>query len=105
MVIGDAVGDARWKGSSPEALEWLGRALIEEGVDLLAAEQSQLGRGTPVYAHHDADVIEVQRLMALNHIRMLPVVEDGCVVGIIDLVELAQRDDLEPHDPIEKAVS
>lgn len=94
------MGGARWKGSSPEALEWLGRLLAEEGIDLLEADEGELERGTPVYCQRDADVIVVQRLMARFHIRMLPVVDDGKVAGLVDLVELAMREDLDPNDQV-----
>lgn len=90
MAIGDMTDAARWKGSSPESLVWLGRLLQEEGVDLLSADELQLKRGTPVYVDGGADVVDVQRLMARFHIRMLPVVEEGKVTGLVDLVELAQ---------------
>jgi hypothetical protein len=105
VLIGDTLDGARWKGSSPEALEWLGRLLKDEGVDLLTADEGQLRRGTPVYVHMDAEVVDVQRLMARYHIRMLPVVEDGRVAGLVDLVELAMRDDLGPDDEVGDAAS
>ncbi|MGI8940607.1 MAG: CBS domain-containing protein [Actinomycetota bacterium] len=47
----------------------------------------------PVYVEGDADIVEVQRLMARNHIRSLPVVHGVVVVGIIDLLELAMMDE------------
>lgn len=91
LVIGEMLG-VGWDGSQSSA--WLGRLLVEEGVDLLSADSSDLQRGTPVFVNADADAVEVQRRMALNHIRMLPVVKDREVLGVIDLVELAMREDL-----------
>ncbi len=41
----------------------------------------------PVYVEGDADIVEVQRLMARNHIRSLPVAHGVVVVGIIDLLD------------------
>ena len=70
----------------------------------MVADES-LERGTPVYAQSDADVLEVQRLMAKNHIRMLPVVKDGRVLGVVDLVELAMREDLGQHATIGDAAT
>ena len=72
-----------------------GRLLIEEGVDLLRADEAKLKRGTPVYVDAGADVNEVQRRMALKHIKLLPVLSDGEVVGLVDLMDLVrmQADD------------
>jgi CBS domain-containing protein len=103
-VIRQLLTTARWKDASPGSLDQLAKLLAEEGVDLMAADAS-LERGTPVYAHFDADVLEVQRLMAKNHIRMLPVVKDGRVLGVVDLVELAMRDDLDAHATIGQAAT
>jgi CBS domain-containing protein len=65
-----------------------GRLLIEEGIDLLAADAARLKRGTPVYVHAGADMDRVQREMALKHIKLLPVIEGDEVVGLVDLVDL-----------------
>jgi CBS domain-containing protein len=65
-----------------------GRLLLDEGVDLLAADASRLKRGTPVYVHVDADMDQVQRQMALKHIKLLPVIDGDEVVGLVDLVDL-----------------
>ncbi|MGI8775628.1 MAG: CBS domain-containing protein [Actinomycetota bacterium] len=100
MVIGDLLASGGFDASSPESREWLVRLLRQEGVNLLEAAPDQLERGTPVYVNGEADVIEVQRLMAQNHIRVLPVLRDGEVVGLVDLVELAMRDDLAPDADI-----
>jgi CBS domain-containing protein len=59
----------------------------------MCATFTELRRGTPVYVDGEADVLEVQRLMARNHIRSLPVVTAGSVVGVIDLLELAMMDE------------
>lgn len=80
--------------TTERSASWLGALLVEEGVDLLSVGEGGLDRGTPVYVHADADIVEVQRRMALNHIRMLPVVKGGAVIGVVDIVELALREDL-----------
>jgi CBS domain-containing protein len=67
-----------------------GRLLLEEGTDLLAADKGRLKRGTPVYVHASADVNEVQRQMALKHIKLLPVLSNGEVVGLVDLMDLVR---------------
>lgn len=87
MLAGDL-----WSEDRTEASAWLARLLVTEGVDLMAAAGSELARGTPVYARADAEVVEVQRAMALNHIRLLPIVKEDEVIGVLDLVELAMRD-------------
>jgi hypothetical protein len=75
-----------------ESLERLGPFLLEHGVDLVAvAAPSALERGTPVYVDADADPLEVQRRMALAHVRMLFVLDDGVVVGAVDAADLCER--------------
>lgn len=105
VVIADLLASGGFDASSPESREWLVHLLREEGIDLLEAEPEQLKRGTPVYVHGEADLNEVQRLMAQNHIRVLPVVADGEIVGLVDLVELALRHDLPPDADIAQAAS
>jgi CBS domain-containing protein len=90
LLIGELVAPGGWADVSPETLEWLGELLADEGVDLMHATDAQLERGTPVYVRGDAAAVEVQRRMAQRHIRRVPVVEDGQLVGLIDLLELAQ---------------
>ena len=104
-MIGDLLASGGFDASSPESLEWLVRLLRDEGVDLIEAEPEQLKRGTPVYVHGEADLLEVQRLMAQNHIRVLPVVSGDEVVGLVDLVELAMRDDLAPDADVAEVAS
>jgi CBS domain-containing protein len=101
VVISEILVEAASDPLGVSSLGWLVQLLKDEGVDLLKADPEELQRGTPVYVHASADVLVVQRLMALNHIRMLPVVRGEQVVGIVDLVELAQRDDLVAGQPIE----
>lgn len=105
LVMSDVLAAARQDDGSPESQAWMVRLLREEGTDLLSADPSSLGRGTPVYVEAAADVLAVQRLMAKNHIRFLPVVKDEELVGIVDLVDLAQRDDLAPDDSVERAAT
>lgn len=88
------VGAGPWEGAAPETLSWLAKLLQDEGVDLSSVTSADLARGTPVYVGADAPAVEVQRLMALHHIRVLPVVADGSLLGVVDLVELARHDDL-----------
>ncbi|MGH2753734.1 MAG: CBS domain-containing protein [Actinomycetota bacterium] len=69
---------------------WTGRLLLEEGVDLLKADVAEMTRGTPVYVNADADVNDVQRQMALKHIKLLPVLKDGEIIGLVDLMDLVR---------------
>jgi CBS domain-containing protein len=85
----ELVGASSWTDRDSDTLKWLARLLADEGIDLMKATSSELERGTPVYVDGEAEVVEVQRLMAQNHIRSLPVVERGRLVGVVDLVDLA----------------
>lgn len=104
MVIEDVVAAARWNEASPESLEWLVKLLRDEGMDLLKADPKKLARGTPVFVEASAPVLDVQRVMAQNHIRFLPVVKKEQVIGIADLVELAMAD-LEPGETVESVTT
>ncbi len=97
---GDVVTPGSWGDVDPTGtMAWLANLLCEEGVNLMDVTEEQLKRGTPVYVQANSDVLEVQRRMAHHHIRMLPVLADNAVIGVVDLVELAQRDDLGSEDP------
>jgi CBS domain-containing protein len=86
--VGEVVA-SRWADPSSDAFEGSARLLLDEGVDLLAASSRELSRGTPVYVQASADVVAVQRRMARNHIRSVPVLEGGRLIGCVDLLELA----------------
>ncbi len=90
--VSEVITSKAWVDPSSDTLEWLASLLQTEGVDLMRATFTELQRGTPVYVDGEADVLEVQRLMARNHIRNLPVVSAGSVIGIVDLLELAMMD-------------
>jgi CBS domain-containing protein len=104
--VSEVITSKPWVDPSSDGLEWLASLLQSEGVDLMCATFTELQRGTPVYVDGDADVLEVQKLMARNHIRSLPVVSSGSVIGIIDLLELAMMDeDLQPAIDLTKSVA
>jgi hypothetical protein len=92
-VVGDVVAAKSWADSSSDVFEWSARCLRSDGVNLVSATPGELARGTPVYVEASADVLQVQRLMAGNHIRSVPVLDNGSVVGVVDLVELALMTD------------
>ena len=92
---GEVVTPGPWvSDGSSDTMEWLARLLRDEAVDLMDVTEEQLKRGTPVYVQANSDVVEVQRRMARHHIRMLPVLQSDSLIGVVDLVELARRDDL-----------
>ncbi|CAN5149285.1 hypothetical protein BH20ACT22_BH20ACT22_12810 [soil metagenome] len=93
MVMSDVLAVSPGAEFFPETSRRLGRFLYREGINLLNTASHELRRGTPVYVDADADVLEVQRLMAEKHVRMLPVVRGGQFLGLVDLVELALRDE------------
>jgi CBS domain-containing protein len=91
----DVVTPGPWEsGGSTETVDWLASLLRADGVNLSEVTAEQLRRGSPVYVEASADLVEVQRLMAFHHIRLLPVLRDGTLIGVVDLVQLAARDDL-----------
>ena len=94
VVIDDVVDRGRFSESSGDTMKWLAELLEREGVELTSVTESELQRGTPVFVEADADVLEVQRLMAKNHIRRLPVVKGGQLVGVVDLVDIAMNADV-----------
>lgn len=95
MDLTDVVTPGPWEsGGSTETVDWLAGLLRSDGVNLSQVTAEQLRRGTPVYVEADADLVEVQRLMALHAIRMLPVLRNERLIGVVDLVQLAARDDL-----------
>jgi CBS domain-containing protein len=104
--VSEVITSKPWVDPTSDGLEWLASLLQTEGVDLMRATFTELRRGTPVYVDADAELLEVQRLMARNHIRSLPVVSGGSVVGVIDLLELAMMDeDLQPTIDLTESVA
>ena len=89
MSIGEALASRLWAEPFPDAFTAAARLLLEEGVDLLAATVQELARGTPVYVNALADVVAVQRRMAQHHIRTVPVLAGGRLIGCVDLLDLA----------------
>ncbi len=81
-----------WWADAPSEEHRLALLMQQEGIDLKDASGKELARGTPIYVLGDTDLIEVQRLMARNHIRRLPVIDGGELIGIVDLVDLALSD-------------
>lgn len=77
-------------GSDAPVLHYLGGFIRRHGVDLCSDGAPQtLPRGTSVFVNADADPIEVQRRMAETHVRSVVVLSGDDVLGIVDLVALA----------------
>ncbi len=87
---------------SPQAmdvadLQWLGGFLLDHGVDLATTPAPEtLESGTPVYVDVAADPVDVQRRIAQAHVRMLFVIDDRMVVGVVDAADLIERADSLP---------
>lgn len=88
MKVAKAIS-IRWADSEDLGNRRLAAALRRDGTDLTKAVISSLSRGTPLYVESSADVIEVQLRMARAQCGMLPVLERGVVVGLIDLEDLS----------------
>ena len=70
----------------------LGQFLLDHGVNLASIESpASLERGTSVYVQATADPVDVQRRIAQAHVRMLFVIEDRRVIGVVDTVDLTER--------------
>jgi hypothetical protein len=67
--------------------------LREHGVNLGRIDPTELPleRGTPIYAEADADFTTVERRMVLAHVRLLFVLDEQRILGVIDLVDLIGR--------------
>jgi CBS domain-containing protein len=94
MVVADVVEGSSLEGVPGRELAGLVALLRREGIDLATIQDCEMVRGTPVYVEADADLVQVQKMMARCHIRSVPVLRDDRVVGFLDLVELAGREDL-----------
>ena len=78
-------------------LQWLGPFLLEHGVDLATTPSPEtLESGTPVYVRVAADPVDVQKRIAQGYVRMLFVIDNGAVIGVVDTADLIQRADSLP---------
>lgn len=62
---------------------------VAEGKDLASIQVSEIMSTNPVSIKPEADIHEAARLMSNNQIRRLPVVENGKLVGMLSLGDLA----------------
>lgn len=77
-----------WSGLDEVSSRSLANILRREGVDLSQAASSTLPPGTPVYVPSKADVSKILPRMARANCRIVPVLENGSLLGLIDLAEL-----------------
>lgn len=66
---------------------------IAAGKDPRTCRVSEVMTADPVTVAPDASVDEAQRIMADRQVRRLPVVDDGRLVGLIVIGQVARRDD------------
>ncbi len=62
---------------------------VAEGKDLTSIQVAEIMSTNPVSIKPEADIHEAARLMSDNQIRRLPVVENGKLVGMLSLGDLA----------------
>lgn len=62
---------------------------VAEGKDLTSMQVSEIMSTNPVSIKPEADIHEAARLMSENQIRRLPVIENGKLVGMLSLGDLA----------------
>ncbi len=67
--------------------------VVAAGKDPKTASVSEAMTADPVTIAPGASIDEAQRVMADRQIRRLPVVEDGRLVGLVVIGQLARRDD------------
>lgn len=65
---------------------------IAAGKDAKTTRVSEIMSADPVCISEDTDVDEAAKVMADRQIRRLPVVEDGKLVGILVIGQIARRD-------------
>lgn len=92
MVVSDVL--PHWTRELGQALGPLASCLRAEGVNLVELEDAKLDRGTPVFVEADAPALEVQRLMARHHVRMVPVLKGQEILGVVDLVDMVAQSEL-----------
>ncbi|MBI3610796.1 MAG: CBS domain-containing protein [Nitrospirae bacterium] len=64
--------------------------VIANGADPAATKVEDVMQSHLVSAAPDMDLVEATRLMASHHVRRLPVMEDGHLLGIVTLTDLAR---------------
>jgi CBS domain-containing protein len=63
---------------------------IARGSDPSLTKVADVMQPHVISATAEMDVLEALRLMSLNHVRRLPILEDGRIVGIVSAMDLAR---------------
>jgi CBS domain-containing protein len=63
--------------------------VIARGSDPTLTKVSDVMQPHLITANPDMDILEASRLMSFNHVRRLPIREDGRIVGIVSAMDLA----------------
>ena len=66
------------------------RALNEHGAALLAMRVEELMTSSVITCTPDSSIVEVMKLMIEHHIRNLPVLEDGVLVGVVTILDVVR---------------
>lgn len=78
---------------------------IADGKDPKSCRVSEIMSADPVTVSPDTSVDEAQRIMSERQVRRLPVVDDGRLVGIVVIGQIARRDRAEDVGETLKEVS
>lgn len=62
---------------------------VAEGKDLTSIKASEIMSGNPVSVEPDADIHEASKIMSEKQIRRLPVIDNGKLVGMLALGDMA----------------
>ncbi len=63
--------------------------VIARGSDPALTRVAEVMQSHVISANPEMDVLEASRLMSFNHVRRLPIQEDGRIVGIVSVMDLA----------------
>ncbi len=62
---------------------------VAAGMDAVACQAKEFMTSNPITVTPESDLEEVARVMAREQVRRLPVVEEGCLVGMLSLGDIA----------------
>ncbi len=62
---------------------------VAAGMDAVACQAKEFMTSNPITVTPDSDLEEAARVMAREQVRRLPVVEEGCLVGMLSLGDIA----------------
>ncbi len=62
---------------------------VAAGMDAVACQAKEFMTSNPITVTPESDLEEAARVMAREQVRRLPVVEEGCLVGMLSLGDIA----------------